>query len=372
MNKDIKYLVLSDIHLGHRINKSSRIYENIVYFFTKHEELIKDIDYLFLAGDFFDTFLASYSEDYLIATNALTYIITWCKSRNVKLRVLEGTPSHDWGQAKVISSIIKELNIDIDYKYIDDLCIENDHEYGINILYIPDEYKHKAEDTLKDVKKLMNDLKLTKVDIAIMHGQFNYQIPMVKLESSHDESEYLSLVDRYISIGHIHVHSSKDRIIAQGSFDRLAHNEEEPKGGVIFSINKERDKDQWIFLENKHAMIFKTVDLTNSDDVDKVIKNLTSHLPKNSAIRFIVNDKDKFLNKLQEFKKITKDYNVKIVVPDVKTLKKGEDILNHEQIKTFTITRDNIVDLVTNELNIQNVDENLKVDIVNYLNGIIK
>lgn len=357
MTQPVKYLVLSDIHLGHRVNKSENIYMNIIQFFKTHHEVIKDIHFLFLAGDVFDRFLASYSDDYLTATHALTFIITWCQQHHVKLRILEGTPSHDWGQARVISSIVKELNVDINYRYINDLTIEQDPDTQLSILYIPDEYKHKASDTLKEVKTLLKSLKLSKVDIAIMHGQFHYQLPMVKLESSHDEQEYLSLVNRFISIGHIHTHSSFERIIAQGSFDRLAHGEEEDKGGVIISLNTDPKNDQWFFLRNKRAMSFLTFDLTKDMNVEKELLKIIKTTPKGSALRFIVNDKDKFISKLQEFKKISQDYNIKVIVPDVKSLKQGDDILSHEQIKTFSITKDNILDLVKNELILSNTQE---------------
>ena len=98
------------------------------------------------------------------------------------------------------------------------------------------------------------------VDIAIMHGQFHYQFPRIKLDSSHDEQEYLNMVKHYIHIGHIHTHSSYDRIIAQGSFDRIAHGEEENKGCVVAKIDTtNRENDEWMFLVNDKAMRFITL-----------------------------------------------------------------------------------------------------------------
>lgn len=358
MKTKLKYLVLSDIHLGHRVNKTENIYHNMIAFFVSHDELIKDIDFLFIAGDIFDNFLTSYSKDYLLATHTLTYIINWCKQYKVRLRILEGTPSHDWKQSQVITSVIEKLHIDIDYLYVDDLYIEQNKEFGINILYIPDEYNPKASVTLKQVKNLMKTNNLQQVDIGIFHGQFHYQLPMIKLESSHDEKEYLNIVKYYISIGHIHTHSHYDRIIAQGSFDRLTHGEEEDKGGVLIKIDLEKETSEWLFLKNKHAMIFKTFDLTNSTDIDNDIRKCLKSTPKYSSVRFIVNDKDKTLEKLQEFKRITKDYIIKIVVPDIKTLSYGDQLLNEQKIISFSITKDNIETLVKSELETKYSDVN--------------
>ena len=55
----------------------------------------------------------------------LTELIVFCKQHDIILRILEGTPSHDRNQSKVITSIIKKLNIELDYKYIDTLYIEH-------------------------------------------------------------------------------------------------------------------------------------------------------------------------------------------------------------------------------------------------------
>ena len=158
MNKQlIKYLVISDIHLGHNINRTEYIVNNLRDYIFKNKKF-KDLDIIFIAGDIFDRLLNPSSNDMIVSCVWLTELVKFCKERKIKLRILEGTPSHDWKQAKLISNIIEKLNIEIDYKYVDTLFIEDMEDLGLSILYIPDEYKHKATDTFKDVKKLMKSL----------------------------------------------------------------------------------------------------------------------------------------------------------------------------------------------------------------------
>ena len=92
---------------------------------------------------------------------------------------------------------------------------------------------------------------LTKVDYAVMHGQFDYQLPKhITGMPRHDSQKYLDIVKHYIFIGHIHTHSVYDRIIAQGSFDRLTHGQEEPKGYVVSIVD---DEEKISSLRNTYA-----------------------------------------------------------------------------------------------------------------------
>lgn len=350
MKSCIRYLVLSDIHLGHNINKTPYIINNLHNFFINYRKQLKFLDMIIIAGDTFDRLLMTSSIDFIMATEWLTELVTYCKDNNIILRILEGTPSHDWKQAKVITTIIEKFNIEIDYKYIDTLYIEQNNKLGLNILYVPDEYKHSAKDTYKDVLKLLKQNKLKEVDIAIMHGQFHYQLPQVKLESSHDEDNYLNIVKHYINVGHIHTHSSYERIIAQGSFDRLAHNEEEPKGAVLVELNNNTD-NKYIFLTNENAMVFKTFKF-EKEDIENIIKTLDKELnklPINSNIRIIAKS-EKFLSKdLETIIKRYSDYKIKFDKKDNKIITTSliDDVIN---INSFSITKENIKELLLTEL----------------------
>lgn len=342
-----KYLVLSDIHLGHNTNKTKNISNNLKYFLEYYREDLKGLEVLFIAGDTFDCCLSTYQNDFIDAIETLTYILNWCNDNKCKLRILEGTPSHDWKQVNVVYEIMDKLNLKekVDFKYIDTLALETLNE--TTVLYIPDEYRETAEETYSEIEKLMIKQKISNVDIVVMHGQFHYQIPL-GLKTSHDEERFLKLCKGFIHIGHIHTHSHFDRIVAQGSFDRLAHNEEEAKGGVLVENGK------WRFLENTKSMLFLTYDFRFLDDTEimKELNLIKNTIEKDSAIRFIVSNKEHFLNMDKNIKHILSQYKVKIQVNDplsIKSLNKEENIVKKEQIKSFEIRKDNILELVRNE-----------------------
>lgn len=367
MKKEIKYLVMSDLHFGHKTNTIDVMGNNLIHFFNSYKEVIKDIDILFLAGDIFDNYIPSYTDTYLKITKVLIEVIKWCQHYNVKLRVLEGTPSHDWRQASVISTIIKDLEIKIDYKYIDKVDIETMEDYKINILYVPDQVKPKGEEVYKIVQKVLKEKNLNTIDIGIMHGQFHYQFPKLKLDSSHNEEDYLSIVKHYIHIGHIHNHTSKGRIIAQGSFDRIAHGEEEDKGCVLSKINLEDEKqDEWMFLVNKQSMVFKTLNYLNQsseDLINRLRKDLKSII-KGSSIRLVINEESKELIKTKAFKDLTKDYQMKYLYPDKEKIKLGDIIIKEDTIDSFTITKENILELVSQEFKNNNLIEDGHLDLL--------
>lgn len=370
----INYLVLSDIHLGHNINNTENIINNLQLYFKDNYKEFSKLDMICLAGDVFDKLLVSNSIDFVLSTEWLTELIVFCKQHDIILRILEGTPSHDRSQSKVITSIIKKLNIELDYKYIDTLYIEHHNRLGIDILYIPDEYKHKAEDTYKEVLELLTERKLQKVDIAFIHGQFHYQLPMVKLDSSHNMEDYLNIVKYYISVGHIHTPSVYERIIAQGSFDRLAHNEEEDKGGVVITLTEKESFFKFVY--NKNAMIFKTYrfDKESIEDITNILDKDLKKLKDKSNIRIISNSEEFLSNNIKDIRVRYPNINIKIEKSKNKEDNKFNIIEELPKIETFSITKDNILDLITAELNKYNLTEKeikeLKSEVINIIDNI--
>lgn len=284
---ELKYVIISDVHLGHRRNPTSRIIDNLKAF---TDNLPKDLDIFFIAGDLFDRLLDNSMPDGIEISLWLHQLLLYCARHKIRLRILEGTPSHDWRQSSMVGSIHYISGVPVDVAYISTLHIEQIADLGINILYVPDEWDIDPGNTYKQIKGLMQELSLSQVDIAIMHGQFTYQIPNAPATiPRHSEELYLDIVKHYIHIGHIHTHSYFDRIIAQGSFDRLAHGEEEVKGGVYVSIRRSdgyTDKS-YTFIENPNALIFKTINVRGEtlDDIVGYLDKQILKYPTGSYIR---------------------------------------------------------------------------------------
>jgi len=342
---------MSDVHLGHRHNKTKTIIEHLDIFFHTYKDRLSNIQIFFIAGDLFDTLLDLSSNDIHEIMIWMSRLMRFCASRQIKLRILEGTPSHDWGQSsmfKTVDSIAEYAQLD--YKYIPALSIETIEEYGMNILYVPDEWNSDTEETFSQVKLLMKEKNLTEVDIAIMHGQFTYQLPSSAIKApKHKESNYLSIVRHYINIGHVHQFSTYERILAQGSFDRLCHADEEPKGALIMSIRPDR-VDEYEFLPNKAATIFKTIRLTKKhfNELFQYLDAQIEKYPNRSFIRLRSTEKD-LLN--SNFDSIQKRYTQYTISKDIESVQNTEKSLFKTEIDMATyspivIRQENIAELL--------------------------
>lgn len=293
INKPLSYLVLSDIHLVHPRCSTTEMIEQLDLYFDHYRASSEfvNLDYLFIAGDLFDRHIDGVEGDYHIIQLWLARLLRFCKHYNIKLRLLKGTPSHDKDQMQMAVTLEKILKLEMDFRYIDTLHIEYVKEDNLYILYVPDEYHPESKETYRQVLELMANLGISKVDIAIMHGFFGYQLPELAHSTlKHDEQAYLDIVEHYISIGHVHKFSVYERIIAQGSFGRISHGEEEPKGGTICYITPD-GKDSFQFVENIHAKTFKTINI-RLRDVEKVLVQIErelSTLEADSYIRLLMN-----------------------------------------------------------------------------------
>lgn len=355
MNKDsIRYLVLGDIHLGHPRNKTENIIDALYAFFANLDTDLK-LDIVFLAGDLFDSLLDYDSPDSNLATIWAASLMKYCGQRQIKLRVLKGTPSHDWNQSEIFNTLAAAAKFSVDMKYVNSLSIEHIDDLGISVLYVPDEWRSDPNVTYDEVKALLAHDNLDKVDIAIMHGNFGYQLPVQAIKAPrHDEEKYLSIVKYFISIGHIHTSSVYSRILAEGSFDRLAHGEEEPKGAMLCMIHND-GHGEYFFIENKKAKIFKTINI-KFNDVDAAIQQIERHtakLPSDSYVRIRAKKDHPLMIGIDEVKKrfplfhITK---ITIEEEDANQFTLIDDIKDTPDYIPITITKDNIMALLMEEI----------------------
>jgi len=277
-------LGLSDIHLGHALNHTDNIICNLRKFFIKYRKDIIKTKLIIISGDVFDKLLSSNGLEINLALEWLTELILFCKEQDIILRILEGTPGHDWKQVKLIFTILDKLDIDVDFRYVEEIEIEYIEKLMTTVLYVPDEAKPTTAEIYQEVQFKLKELAIDKVDIAVMHGTFDYQLP-IPLPNVHIPKDYLDIVRGPIIIGHHHSRSNYKRIITPGSFDAMNHSDDNTKGGVYINYTIKDSKFRFRFLDNKEALKFKTIDVRGKD-LSYIYKQLERYNNHNDLNRF--------------------------------------------------------------------------------------
>lgn len=347
----IKVCVLSDIHLGHRRNSTRGIVKNLMRAIGDNTKTAQ-FDIIFLAGDVFDSLLTLPNDDIYEIDCWIRHLLMICAKYNILLRVLEGTPSHDWKQSRRFIDINEMWNIGAPVRYIEDLEVEYIPEIDRHVLYIPDQHSDSTDKTLEIARETMRAKGLIQVDLAIMHGQFDYQVPPQAHVPKHDSAAYLEMVRELIFIGHDHHHTRYERIIAQGSFDRLAHNEEEAKGHVEATLLGD-GTSQVTFVENTGAMKFITIDcqqLEPEQAFAKINQSLVD-IPPMSQVRLLLEAGHPLTDQSSTLLRMFPEYTwtrPKIIKPD-EIADQHADV-PVQQFTAITITRENIGQLLIERL----------------------
>ncbi|MNU19676.1 3',5'-cyclic adenosine monophosphate phosphodiesterase CpdA [compost metagenome] len=351
MTEPLRMAVVSDIHLGNRRNTAAEIVKNLYAAFPDNAET-GQLDLIVIAGDLTDDLLSLPHDDVVDIDLWIAYMIGLCARRKIVLRVLKGTPSHDWDQPRRFVDIENILKTGVDLRYVRDLSIEYIEPLRITALYVPDEWNTDNNKTYEEVLALMRAKGLDKVDYAFMHGQFEYQIPMAHKAPTHNAQNYLAIVRHLIFIGHVHTASSFERIYAQGSFDRIAHGEENPKGHLR-AIAWPNGEHEVTFVETVNAKRFVTIGCVGLD-LDETLAKIdrqASNFPDGSYVRIEADDDNPIFTNMETLIRRFPTYvwSKKAVTSDEKT--DPEHYVQEETLYVpITLTKDNIGDLLMGKL----------------------
>ncbi len=353
---DLFMAFISDIHLAHPRTNTYHIIKNLRQAFPDTEETGK-LDILFFAGDVFDRLMSLPQDEVDAIQEWIADILLICAKRNIVVRVLEGTPSHDWRQSKQFVNVNRTLSTPANLKYVDTLSIEVIEELGgLSVLYVPDEWNADAGVTWQQVQELLSIHGLDKVDVACMHGSFDYQLP-IESAKNHNHEAYLSIVRHFIGIGHVHIRTERSLpryssvILAQGSFDRLSHGEEAAKGHYRACISSQGKNYHW-FVENNGARLYKTLDCREMD-TDQVLEILESYEnePDDSCFRLMIARGTPVQHGLKDLRKRFPQFRITTQMDDLKPQEKI-DLAHVElpKVKPISITPTNIGHLVSERL----------------------
>lgn len=347
------YVVISDIHLGLRSNPASEIIDNLYTFFGHFSDdaPISKVRAVFFGGDIWHQELGVSSQVLHSFIPFWYALLKWALRNKIAIRVLKGTPYHDRDQDETFAILVKAVSPELDYKYIPDLSIEYMEALQMYVGYVPDECRSSAKKTEEDFAKLMVELGIPTVDIAIMHGIFEHQLG--NIPHSHkvfDNTFWLNHVSGYINIGHVHSASRRGRILAQGSFDRGSHGDETPKGAYYLV---EETPGEWapVFIENKGAKQYRTIKVEgDTENTLAMLEKAVEKIPRGSHLRLSGLSTHPLIKNLEFLKKKfpgftwTKDP----ISPEEKISKKA--VASDSPYRACSLTRETIISAIIEEV----------------------
>jgi DNA repair exonuclease SbcCD nuclease subunit len=357
LNQKLRIAVFSDVHLGHRRTPTESIISNLKRDIPD-TAATAELDVIFIPGDLFDRFLSLPDASVYEIHAWIARLLRTCKRRDIVLRVLEGTPSHDWKQSRLVESINENTGIEADARHVSELSIEHHERYGMDLLYIPDEWSIDNDDTWKQVCQLMSEHRLEQVDFILMHGQFPYQLPPHVNVPTHDPDRYVSICRHYVFCGHVHIPSTYKNIVVPGSYDRLSHGEEHAKGHWRALADPSGDSSA-VFVENEGATLYRSIDcchLSVEEALEKVDTAVTA-LTNGSHVRVEADRNDPIASSMDVLKRKYPEFNWSSKLQS--KAKSGKEMLQDMRAKyqTTPITQRTISDMVGDRLKQMACDE---------------
>lgn len=350
----LRIVSLGDIHLGHHQTPTELIIRNLERY-ALNERTLKDVDLLVLTGDIYDRLLSNADANVRRINSWITRLLYLCARLQVAIRLVEGTPLHDRQQPHFFIDQAKDAKIPVDIHYATTLSIEHMERFGLTILYVPDKWRACTLQTWREVQALLEQEHLAQVDLAIMHGAFEYQLPSVVTEPTHDSDAYQAIVKHLILIGHVHEATHHGKILAAGSYDRTCHGDEIPKGAYDITL-RANGEYQVVWLENEGAKRYDTLECYGwtLPEVHEQLQALLTTLPKGSAIRLRCQPGDPVVRGLDSLRQQYPDYEWSILADKDKSATKPTNILDTlkelDLSRFVPITEDNLSDLAMEEL----------------------
>lgn len=279
MSKAPSILVLSDVHVLPKTIPNYHIVESLRQMLSV--DRLRRVDALFITGDFWDRLINAVEmvSEYDEAVDIVIEILENCKAANTVLRVVKGTPFHDWDQSKWFVRLNALAKIGADVRYYDDVYLEKDPTLDVWIGYIPDAIRPEPQQVYDELVEMMKTLGCDKIDYILAHGFFDFQNTYGA--PAYDTVAFSEIVRYGIFCGHDHGFKQHLKVTVPGSFERLTHGDEGPKGmlesRVINGVH------HVTFLENKNAAWIFTKDLTTYNDdalLQRVDEAIKGHCPE--------------------------------------------------------------------------------------------
>ncbi len=259
------FIVIADIHWG--AMDSALMFNNLQLIIEFIRQMKNKLDFVIIAGDYFDYRLQLNSKTALLSIEWFTELIEACKQSNVKkIRILKGTREHDNDQLEVLRQIYDEND-----QYIKLFNSTESEELLPNLrcVYCPDENMNLQEYHQKYYNKF-----IPSPNIGFFHGSFDSILPDIefkRIQEHHiptmiyEYEKFSKLIKGPLIAGHWHVKKDYKALYYVGSYDRWKFNEDDDKGFIYGEIDTETNKYFIYRVKNILAYEYKTL-IISSDD----------------------------------------------------------------------------------------------------------
>ena len=274
-----KGVMIADIHFG--ALPVERLYNELEIFLEFIEK--KSLDFIVILGDWFDKKINLNSKDAKYSTVFFERICQVCIDNDIKLRIIQGTESHDNSQLEVLEILAK--NKPVDFKVFYEVT-EEELFPDFNVLYVPEEYINSIDEKYG---KYMNK----KYDMIFGHGMIQEVKFAALIQSSETTMKKAPIFKSKmlcdmcygpIFFGHIHTKDIfNDRLYYVGSYSRWKFGEEEDKGFYYVKYENDTKEFEAKFIVNNKAMKYDTIEIyekesgfykLNTENQIKYIQNL--------------------------------------------------------------------------------------------------
>ena len=274
-----KGVMIADIHFG--ALPVERLYNELEIFLDFIEK--KSLDFIIILGDWFDKKINLNSKDAKYSTVFFERICQICIDNDIKLRIIQGTESHDNSQLEVLEILAKNKPVDFKVFYE----VEEEELFpDFNVLYVPEEYINSIDEKYG---KYMNK----KYDMIFGHGMIQEVKFAALIQSSETTMKKAPIFKSKmlcdmcygpIFFGHIHTKDIfNDRLYYVGSYSRWKFGEEEDKGFYYVKYENDTKEFEAKFIVNDKAMKYDTIEIyekesgfykLNTENQIKYIQNL--------------------------------------------------------------------------------------------------
>lgn len=285
-----------DIHFGAQ-DPQKTIDELNATVINMVDKLKNKVAYITINGDLFHKKLELDSKAALRAFKFIYELKEKCIKYNIKLRLIQGTATHDFGMLHIFDSLVDNNIFRIIYKVEIEQLFDN-----LKVLYIPEEYPSNINEYYKDYLVENSD-----IDLIFGHGTFKFQAHTSQIYESErvvgnapifDEVEFIEkhYFKGFCIFGHIHTHCNyKKKIYYAGSLSRTSHGEEKEKGILVSIYDTENQNYDIKFVANELASKYKSIsyeadiNIYEFNQIEEIIKKINKNFADYEYIRLVVN-----------------------------------------------------------------------------------